>query len=183
MMQEVGGCAGGLIAVPGECHDSGAGFVLERQHKRQRCEVGKAEHDAGHGVPVLLRPHYEQDITHRCRNRSSKGEGHNGLPHDGDTDIFISSDQDAGKETNIKNRLRPRLVLDLSCLPLARFSEFVEVGEVETTGWKPVEPIGWKLEDFFRNTEGLQTQYSRSRRKDLSALSHRADALTSDDDE
>ena len=153
MMQEVG-CAGVLIAVPGECHDSGAGLVLVRQHKRQRCEGGKAEHDAGHGVPVLLRPQYEQDITHRCRNRSSKGEGHNGLPHDGDTDIFISSDQDAGKETNIKNPLRRRL-----------------------------EPIGWKLEDFFRNTESLQTQYYRSRRKDLSALSRSADAITSDDDE
>jgi hypothetical protein len=187
MTQEVGGCAGGLITVPGECHNCGAGFVLVRQHKRQRCEGGKTEHDAGHGsshgVPVLSRPQYEQDITHRYRHRSSKGAGKNGLPDDDERDIVIGSDQDVGKETNIKNRLRPRLLLDLSCLPLARFSECVEDVEVETTGWKPVEPIGWKLEDFFRNTEGLQTQYSRSRRKDLTALSHRADARTSDDGE
>ena len=151
MMQEVGGCAGGLITVPGECQTTG--FVL-REHKRQRCEGGKPEHDAGHGVPA----------PPRQRNDN--------------VDIFIGSDQGVGKETNIKNRLRPRLLLDLSCLPLARFSECVDGVEVETTGWKPVEPIGWKLEDFFRNTEDLQTQYSRSRRKDLRALSHRADALT-----
>jgi hypothetical protein len=169
MKQDVGGCAGGLITVSGECQTTG--FVL-REHKRQRCEGGKTEHDAGHGVPVLARPQYEQDITHRYRNRSSKGGGQN------DMDICIGSDQDVGKKA-----MRPRLVLDLSCLPLACFSECVEGVEVETTGWKPVEPIGWKLEDFFRNTENLQTQYSRSRRKDLSALSHRADALTRDDAE